>query len=471
MATSSSDESSSAPRDFHLSSSLDSGSRLSPNRQRCPLCCSYKKVFYCKECIQGGSFTYSSPHYPDSYVEKYTRLLKYKAYKKQIEDECLPAIDKKQRVDALYTKIRQKKDKIKVLKLALAEKKECQQFNNYKLKDLQRKNEMLSDSLPKYERQVQKLESYVLSKQDDIIKSRSDLTEKQLLLKKLILVRIRQITKYIFPITKVQARIEMEASESDMVSALEEATRTTYVRNRWVYNPDNAGELQYTVVAPSLPGSGNYSAYNDWVAQNKDAVPSSSSVTSVEQNPAYRISAALTYTAQLVHVLAFYLDVKLPYKLLYSDFCSSDMSEQQFNRRVARLNANVLHLCFSQNTDLNLLQPSQTLHNILQLLDPKVTDLGRSGPVEVDAQTAYDLEQQIASDLQTSEDSDSEESDTVPYEWEAVPRVQISDTTAAIITLQSTQTIPAQQANSMTGGLMNSAAAAIASMWKGWTGR
>lgn len=44
----------------------------------------------------------------------------------------------------------------------------------------------------------------------------------------------------------------------------------------------------------------------------------------------------------------------------------------------------------------------------------------RSGPVEVDAQTAFDLEQQIASDLQTSEDSDSEESDTVPYEWEAV---------------------------------------------------
>lgn len=53
------------------------------------------------------------------------------------------------------------------------------------------------------------------------------------------------------------------------------------------------------------------------------------------------------------------------------------MNEQQLNRRVARLNANVLHLCFSQNTDLNFLQPSQTLHNILQLLDPKVTDLGR----------------------------------------------------------------------------------------------
>lgn len=53
------------------------------------------------------------------------------------------------------------------------------------------------------------------------------------------------------------------------------------------------------------------------------------------------------------------------------------MNEQQFNRRVARLNANVLQLCFSQSTDLNLLQPPQTLQNILQLLDPGVSDLGR----------------------------------------------------------------------------------------------
>ena len=40
--------------------------------------------------------------------------------------------------------------------------------------------------------------------------------------------------------------------------------------------------------------------------------------------------------------------------------------------------------------------------------------------MEVDAQTACDLEQQLANDLQTNEDSDSEESDTVAYEWEAV---------------------------------------------------
>lgn len=143
-------------------------------------------MFFCKECIQSGSFTHSSPHYPDSYVEKYTRLLKYKAYKKQIEDECLPAIDKKQKVDVLCTKIRQKKEKIRVLKLALAEKREYQQCNSYKLKELQLKNETLNRSLPKYEARVQKLGNYVLIRQEEIIKSKTILMEKQLLLKKLI---------------------------------------------------------------------------------------------------------------------------------------------------------------------------------------------------------------------------------------------------------------------------------------------
>lgn len=54
----------------------------------------------------------------------------------------------------------------------------------------------------------------------------------------------------------------MESSESDMVSALAEASHTMYIRDRWV--TDNSGEMQYSIVAPCLPGSGNYSDYNDW---------------------------------------------------------------------------------------------------------------------------------------------------------------------------------------------------------------
>lgn len=53
------------------------------------------------------------------------------------------------------------------------------------------------------------------------------------------------------------------------------------------------------------------------------------------------------------------------------------MNEQQFSRRVARLNANILQLCFTQNINLGTLHPAQTLHNILQLIDINSTDLGR----------------------------------------------------------------------------------------------
>lgn len=93
--------------------------------------------------------------------------------------------------------------------------------------------------------------------------------------------------------------------------------------------------MQHCIVAPTLPGTGDYSAYSVWgkcirieisnaktnrykhtVAANKDGVPGGNKENAMH-NPGYNISAALTYTTQLVNVLAFYLDVKLPYKLAY----------------------------------------------------------------------------------------------------------------------------------------------------------
>lgn len=48
-----------------------------------------------------------------------------------------------------------------------------------------------------------------------------------------------------------------------MVFALAEASQTTYIRDRWEYT-DYSGEKQYCIVAPTLPSSGNYSAYSIW---------------------------------------------------------------------------------------------------------------------------------------------------------------------------------------------------------------
>jgi beclin 1-associated autophagy-related key regulator len=68
MASSGSAYSSDAPGDFHLSSSTeDSGSRYSTTVEKCPLCSYNRRTFYCKQCIQEGSFIHSNNHYAERY--------------------------------------------------------------------------------------------------------------------------------------------------------------------------------------------------------------------------------------------------------------------------------------------------------------------------------------------------------------------------------------------------------------------
>lgn len=178
--------------------------------------------------------------------------------------------------------MRQSRDRINILKLALGEKTEKQVANSTKLTELLTKNDKLSKNLPKYEERVEKLRIYIARKQEELQKSREELLTLQPELKQLTKARIEQLMHYIFPITIVQPKrwvrdkilaftplgsfvsySQIESAESDMVSALAEATHTTYIRDKWVYT-DNSGELQHCIVAPSLPGSGNYSAYNVW---------------------------------------------------------------------------------------------------------------------------------------------------------------------------------------------------------------
>ncbi|GLV43336.1 Autophagy-related 14 [Carabus blaptoides fortunei] len=471
MATSSSDESSTAPKDFHLSSSVDSGSRLSPYHYRCQLCNNFRKKFYCKDCIQNGDFVGSSSHYTERFAEKQLRLLKLKSLRRAVEERCCEYLSKKQRIDDVHTKIRQYSERISLLKLLLQDAKDKQDKNKSRLKFLVNEVKASNIRLPKYDDRVEKLERYVIQKLEKVEESRSLLADEKAKLKKLARNRVHQLIEFIFPICQLQpSKSEVESSgELDTVSALAEATRTAYVKGRWVFT-DSSGELHHSIVAPTLPGSGDYSAYNLWIAENKDGVPGAGTSSVVDHNPAFNVTAALTYTTQLVNILAFYLDVRLPYKMVYSDFCGNDMNEQQFARRVARLNANVLQLCFSQSVCPEVLHAPRTLHNILQLLNTEVGDLGRLGPIETDPELARSLEDQLAKDLETSEDSGSEDGDTLPYEWEAVPHVQCPEAAAGSATLQSQQ-MTATQTTSMAGGLVTSAAASIASFWRGWTGK
>lgn len=55
-----------------------------------------------------------------------------------------------------------------------------------------------------------------------------------------------------------------EDTSSDVTCALADASGTSYVRGRWINDMENALEVQHRIVAPTLPGNGDYSAYSLW---------------------------------------------------------------------------------------------------------------------------------------------------------------------------------------------------------------
>ena len=96
----------------------------------------------------------------------------------------------------------------------MQEKREKQQVDSKKLKNLQQHNNALTTRLPKYEDKVGKLERYVEGKSEAIEKRRKTLSEKQIELKTVTKQRIQQLVKYIFPISNLKpSRTEEEFGE------------------------------------------------------------------------------------------------------------------------------------------------------------------------------------------------------------------------------------------------------------------
>lgn len=55
-----------------------------------------------------------------------------------------------------------------------------------------------------------------------------------------------------------------ESSADTVTCALADASGTSYVRGKWINDTENSLEVQHRIVAPTLPGSGDYSAYSLW---------------------------------------------------------------------------------------------------------------------------------------------------------------------------------------------------------------
>ncbi|KFZ60090.1 Beclin 1-associated autophagy-related key regulator, partial [Antrostomus carolinensis] len=294
---------------------------------------------------------------------------------------------------------------------------------------------------------------------------------------------ILELTSVIFPIEEVKTSMRDPAdvsSESDnamtssTVSKLAEARRTTYLSGRWVCD-DHNGDTSISITGPwiTLPNNGDYSAYYNWVEEKK----TTQGPDTEHNNPAYTISAALCYATQLVNTLSLILDVNLPKKLCNRQFCGENLSRHRFTRAVKKLNANILHLCFSQHVNLDLLHPLHTLRNLMYLVSPDTENLGRSGPFEISADLEDSMEFVDPSATgETDESGDehvSDEETDLGTDWENLPSPRFCDIPSQQVEMlqsQSTQVSQPIASSSSAGGMISSAAASVTSWWKAYTG-
>lgn len=353
-----------APSDFNVTSAheLQRGAHGDPWSadgclMRCTLCTSSRRSFHCRECVQAGNFIHSTAErLGEPFAVKRKRYEELQRRHRALTERAQQALEPQRRREELeYSRVRGK------------QRAECMlaelQLRRERLAKATELNKRLSDSIedtrkkfPQFQNNVEHLRNFV----QDRLEQNERLEVERAQLQRKLQARVRHLigglVTYVFPITTVtnrsataSATLGTDAQSSDPVDtvsdALAEATRTAYVRGRWVLQ-DSQHELHHVVVAPSLPGNGDYSAYVDWLQQSRDAHGASGAtartgagaggsggiggrgagngrmsmvgeLVNTSQNDGYRIAAALTYTTQLVNVLGFYLNVHLPHRMNY----------------------------------------------------------------------------------------------------------------------------------------------------------
>ncbi|XP_037799082.1 beclin 1-associated autophagy-related key regulator-like isoform X1 [Penaeus monodon] len=470
---------------FQVASNVEGyGARDNTKVERCPLCNQKTEAFYCKECVRNGNFYHSRMKLPERYADKKLRYYRLRKELLEQEEEVTRLHQTKTRHLLLKERIKEVQERVSLLKLVIDSTKEDISQVKTQSAELSNTNAMRRQQLPLFQQRLSKMRKILHQYQEKIRDKREQLAISEAQLKGVVRGNIRQLTRYIFPITEVQpARsVDTDPEHLDTVSAIAEASQTTYVRGRWVYT-DTSHETQYRIVHPMLPGSGDYSAYN--LLSVGASGGECEEGDGEERSGGYSICAGLTYLTQLVNTLAFYLDVTLPKKLCYSEFCRNELGEQQFARRVARLNTNIIYLCLSQNVPAKLLRPTHSMPNLLALLDTQIADLGRQGSFEIAESLLESMEDGMEDDNAEGSDSEEEEdTDTLSAEWETVPNLPLLEpplvpTHQTFSTFNSTAVYsqatmghagPGMGMGTGAGGIVSSAAASVISLFRGFGG-
>uniref|UniRef100_H3CA78 Autophagy related 14 n=1 Tax=Tetraodon nigroviridis TaxID=99883 RepID=H3CA78_TETNG len=462
-----------------LVESVDDAEGLSVAVERCPLCGSSRRRLTCARCVQAGDFVYFSGRNSERYKEKMERLKKLKEEKEQLQQRVVQKMSRRLQADQTKWKtmacrrtVQQLKDSVCGCRSQLRSDSELLLRSQEERQRLQRRAGRHQDKLERIERHRRRL--------GDLLERRGRELEARLAqLAALRREHAAELTTHIFPMKEERqgnrdpadpAADSDPALSSTTVSELAEARRTTYLSGRWIWDDQN-GETSISISGPVvLPSNGDCSAYYSWVEER-----SSSQGPELDHiNPAHTVSAALCYITQLVTILSHILDVNLPKRLCNSEFCGENLNRYRFTRALSKLNTNILHLCFSQqHVDIEKLHPHHTLRNIMFLVAPDNSNLGRTGPFEVSADLEESMEfvEPEGAGLadESGEEAVTDEETDLGTDWETVPSPRFCDIPSQSMDL-SQSALQVSQPSANAGGMISSAAASVTSWFRAYTG-
>lgn len=457
---------------------LDDAEGLFVAVERCPLCNTARRRLTCARCIQKGDFVYFDGRNPERYSEKLERLQKLKNEKENLQQRVIKAMDKKVQADQLRWKIMSCKMKIQQLKEAICTGNEEVKSGRELLLRSQEEGQRLQRRASRHQEKRDKIKRHNQRLGELLEKRSKELQGRLEVLAEVRREHILELTTHIFNIQeeKQGSRDPAEAENdlaltSSTVSELAEARRITYSSGRWIWDDQN-GETSISITGPhvTLPSNGDCSAYYSWVEEKSgNQGPELDHI-----NPAHTISAALCYATQLINILSHILDVNLPKKLCNSEFCGDNLTRYRFTRAVNKLNTNILHLCFSQYVDSELLHPHHTLRNIMFLVSPANKKLGRTGPFEVSADLEDSMEfvepEAAGPAEESGDEAVTDEETDLGTDWETVPSPRFCDIPSQPMDL-SQSGMQASQPVGNAGGMISSAAASVTSWFRTYTGQ
>ncbi|CAF0841091.1 unnamed protein product [Rotaria sordida] len=211
----------------------------------------------------------------------------------------------------------------------------------------------------------------VLNSSNDEIRKKNELRiEQENKLHVIRRQRLNEVYKYVFPIEHISSIKEDLASTIRALSSAQQPI-VDETNSDWSENDEllSLGGDRYQIVNSCLPANGDYQVAKLLLTTDVDnKTPDVDSLQSTLSHELYEILSALSHACQLINVIAFYLHIALPFRLHQLEFNSDNLTTDRLRGDIAKLNANIVTSCISQDIPIENTNVTHTLENLLKLL-------------------------------------------------------------------------------------------------------